>query len=319
MPIILEEAQLRRLCPIDQEALATVESAFRWHAEGRVDMPPIMHIGVSESHGEIDVKGAYVRGLENLTVKIGTGFFDNPALGLPSSTSIMIVFNATTGICEAVLLENGYLTNLRTGLAGAIAAKHLARRDVTSVGVLGAGAQARFQVECLRLVRNFSTVRIWSRSTASARACATEIRAKLGVDVVVCADAEEAVRSSEILVTTTPSTSAIVQAGWLQEGAHVTAVGSDSKGKQELAAECFRKANLIACDSISQSIAVGELQHAQAMDRSGVVELGAIIAGKVHVSRAARDITLCDLSGMGVQDTAIAWFALKRDAAAAPR
>lgn len=317
MPVILEEAHLRQLCPIDHAALAAVEDAFRWHAQGRVAMPPIMHIDVTEGNGEIDVKGACVSGLENLTVKIGTGFFDNPARGLPSLSSIMIVFNATTGTCEAVLLENGYLTNLRTGMAGAIAAKYLARQDITNVGILGAGAQARFQVECLRLVKDFTNVRIWSRNAANAQQCAAELRAKLGLNVIACESPEEVVRASEVLVTTTPSTTAIVQESWLREGTHVTAMGADNRGKQELAAACLRRANLVACDSVQQCMSVGELQHAPDVDIASVVELGQLVSGKVHVDRADRDITICDLTGMGVQDTAIAWFALMRHGAAA--
>ena len=117
--LILTETELRRCVAIDDEALAAVENAFTWLQEGRVEMPPIMHIEVADNNGDVDIKSAYVRGLDRFAVKLGSGFFDNPSLGLPSSNAMMVMLSARTGICEAVLLDNGYLTDLRTGLAGA--------------------------------------------------------------------------------------------------------------------------------------------------------------------------------------------------------
>ena len=316
MVLVLDEKQLRELATIDRDALEIIEKSFVWKADGKVDMPPIMHMSVPAHNGDVDIKSAYVEGLDNLTVKLGSGFFDNAAKGLPSSSSTMVVMSTETGFCQAVLLENGYLTNLRTGMAGAVAAKYLAAKQVETVGILGAGAQARFQLECLKLVRDFSKVAVFSRRRDQSEAYAQEMSEKLGVEVTVADTAEQVVRSCQILVTTTPSKEAIVEADWLQDGQHITAMGADLKGKQELAADCLSKATLLSCDSIGQCLSMGELQHDMSTalneKESRVVELGQIVSGRHSFVRGDKDITICDLTGMGLQDTAIASLVMEK-------
>jgi len=314
--LILDEEQLSAKVTLDMDAFEIVEQSFAWIAEGKVDMPPIMHMSVPMHNGDVDIKSAYVEGLDTLTVKLGSGFFDNPKKGLPSSSSSMVVMSSVTGFCEAVLLENGYLTNVRTGMAGAVAAKYLAPETVEAVGVIGAGAQARFQVECLKLVRDFKKIYVYSRRQEQAEEYATEMRAKLGVEVEVAPSAEHVARSCQVLVTTTSSRTPVIQAEWLNAGTHVTAMGSDVGGKQELAAECLTKADFIACDRLSQCSSMGELQHGASVGLTDlekrVTELGQIVSGQRSFSRKATDITICDLTGMGVQDTAIASLALEK-------
>ena len=170
MPVlVLTESELRACVGFDAESLRTIEDAFTWLSEGKVEMPPVMHIEVPEHHGDVDIKSACVRGLDHLAVKVASGFFDNPKLGLPSGGAMVVVLNAKTGFCEAVMLDNAYLTDLRTGLAGAVAARYLAPETVRTVGVLGSGAQARYQVRALRLVRDFERVLVSARARSSAR------------------------------------------------------------------------------------------------------------------------------------------------------
>ena len=313
---IIHEDRLRALVTADQQAFDIVEQSFIWKAQGKVDMPPIMHLSVPRHHGDIDIKSAYVEGLDNLTVKLGSGFFDNVAKGLPSSSSVMVVMSSVTGFCEAILLENGYLTNLRTGMAGAVAAKWLAPARVNAVGIIGAGAQARFQIECLKLVRNFDCVHVYSQTPSRSETYAEEMRRALDVNVVICASAQEAVEASQIVVTTTPAHQPIVRAEWLHKGLHITALGADVGGKQELDADCLRQATAVFCDSKDQCFAMGELQHCPDLQQSGpassVTELGDIVAGRFDFRRTPDDITVCDLTGMGVQDTAIAHLALRQ-------
>lgn len=313
---ILNEQQLRELVPADRLAYDIVERSFEWMGHGLVDMPSIMHISVPSEGGDFDIKSAYVDGLENLTVKVGSGFFRNAAKGLPSSSSIMVVMNTQTGFCEAVLIENGYLTDLRTGMAGAVAAKWIAPPVVEHVGVIGAGAQARFQIECLQQTRNFQTVHVYSHNQSSAEKYATEMRGKLGVEVVVAASAEHVVRSSQLVVTTTPASEPVIRAEWLHPGLHITAMGSDTPGKHELEVECLYRASAIFCDSKNQCVEKGELQHCPP-DRlpslaQNIAELGHVVAGTKPFERKAEDITICDLTGMGVQDTAIGNLAMQR-------
>ena len=184
MPVlILTESELRACVGFDAQCLHATEDAFTWLSEGRVEMPPVMHIEVAEHHGDVDIKSACVRGLDHLAVKVASGFFDNPKLGLPSGGAMVVVLNAKTGFCEAVMLDNAYLTDLRTGLAGAVAARYLAPETVRTVGVLGSGAQARYQVRALRLVRDFERVLVSARDAGRTAAYAAEINESLGLPV----------------------------------------------------------------------------------------------------------------------------------------
>ena len=125
-------------------------------------MPPVLHLDLPQRHAEMDVKTAYVPGLPSMALKVSTGFFDNPRRGLPSLSGMMTLLSAETGRVEAVLFDNGYLTDVRTALAGAIAADRLARPGTRVAGIIGTGLQARLQLEGLRLVRPIERVLIWA-------------------------------------------------------------------------------------------------------------------------------------------------------------
>ena len=151
-------------------------------------------------------QSACVRGLDHIAVKVASGFFDNPRLGLPSSGAMVVALSAKTGFCEAVMLDNAYLADLRTGLAGAVAVRYLAPEMVRTVGVLGSGAQARNQVRALRLARDFERVLVSSRDADRSAAYAAEMGESLGLPVEA-ATPEALVRESELVITTTPATS----------------------------------------------------------------------------------------------------------------
>ncbi|ENG0237782.1 ornithine cyclodeaminase family protein, partial [Burkholderia multivorans] len=155
---LLGQAQLRTLVPLDLDAIDQVEAAFVSLATEPVAMPPILNLALPARHGEVDVKTAYLPRFDSFAIKISPGFFDNPSLGLPSLNGLMLVLSARTGLTEAVLLDNGYLTAVRTAAAGAVAARHLARADARRVAVIGAGEQARLQLDALRLVRDVAHV-----------------------------------------------------------------------------------------------------------------------------------------------------------------
>ncbi len=314
---ILTEAELKRLVPLDMEAVATVEDAFRTLAGGAVVMPPILRLDIAQARGEVDVKTAYVPGFDGFAIKISPGFFDNPKLGLPSVNGMMVYLSARTGIVEAVLFDNGYLTNVRTAAAGAVAAKHLSRADASVAAILGAGAQGRLQLEALTLVRPIRAARMWTRPAEAqqAVAAAAEMTAKLGIPVAAVADPAEAVSGADIVVTTTPAHQPILRAAWLSPGQHVTAMGSDAEHKNEIDPAAFARVTYVA-DSLAQTRRLGELHHALVAEvvaaDASFAELGQVIAGTAPGRRDAEDITLADLTGTGAQDTAIATLAVAR-------
>ncbi len=310
---ILTETELRSHVGLDHEAVKCVEDAFAALAGGSVEMPPILHLNIPEFNGEVDVKTAYVPGVDSFAIKISPGFFDNPKIGLPSVNGLMVLFNSQTGVLEAVLLDNGYLTDVRTAAAGSVAAKYLSREDSKSAGIIGGGVQARLQLEALMLVRPIETVRIWARNDKQATKAAKELSKKLKISVAAVDTAEEAVDGADVVVTTTPSTDALVMADWLQPGQHVTAMGSDNAHKNELEPAALAKADLFVCDRQSQCATLGELHHALEageMERGAwFPELGEIAAGLKPGRETDEQLTICDLTGTGVQDTAIATLA----------
>lgn len=314
---ILTESELRQCVQVDQEALAAVEDAFTRLADGKANMPPIMRIDVPENNGEVDIKSAYLQGLDSFAVKMSSGFFDNHRLGLPSLGGLMILLSAKIGFPQALLLDNGYLTDVRTGAAGAVAAKYLARQTIETVGVIGAGAQARYQVRALKLVRDFKRVLVYNRSPARAEQYGADMRAELGLEVEQRDSAEGVVRSSDILITTTPAKSPLIRADWLHPGMHITAMGSDAEEKQELQADVFGQADLIVCDRKSQAFRLGELHHAREAGvitdaDDNIVELGELTAGRHPGRQSDQQITVADLTGTGAQDTAIALVAYRQ-------
>lgn len=314
--LILTEQELQGCVALDQEALAAVEGAFTALAGGHVVMPPILRLDVHENNGEIDVKTAYIPGLDSFAVKMSPGFFDNPGLGLPSTNGLMVLFSAKTGLVEAVLLDNGYLTDVRTALAGAIAAKYLARENVGTVGVIGTGSQARYQIEALKLVRDFSRVLVWGRDGVKAQACADDLAKSLGVEAAVCASPKNVVEQSMIVVTSTPSTEPLIEADWLHPGLHITAMGSDAEHKNELNPKIVGACDSFVCDTRAQSAKLGELRHAieQGVVPADfpVIELGQVITGDRTARNGDDDVTVADLTGTGAQDTAIARLAYQK-------
>lgn len=312
---ILMESDLRSIVQLDISAVDCVERAFAALATKAVAMPPILRLDIPEFRGEVDVKTAYVPGFDGFAIKVSPGFFDNPKLGLPSLYGLMILLSAKTGLVEALLLDNGYLTDVRTAAAGAVAARHLSRKDSSVAAIFGAGMQARLQLQALTLVRPVKSARIWARDHAKAHKLAAELTRVYGIEVLAVPDPQEAVRNADIIVTTTPAEKPVLMADWLEPGQHLTAMGSDAEHKNEIDPAVFAKARYIA-DRISQTRILGELHHAIEAGAVGADqhfdELGAVIARRAPGRSSADEITFADLTGTGVQDTAIANLAVSR-------
>lgn len=311
--LIIEEAALRALVT-PERAVGAIREAFRADGEGRAHVPAVIHLDIPEARGEFHVKTAHIEGVPHIAVKIASGFYDNPGRGLPSGSGLMAVFDATTGLPSALLVDNGFLTDVRTGAAGAVAAEVLAPGMIDTVGVLGSGIQARHQIRCLRTVRAFRRVVAWSPNSDRLQTYCREMQDE-GVDVTAMAGAEEVCAAADVLITATPARAPLVRAEWLRSGMHVTALGSDGPGKRELAAECLDRADLVVVDKYVQCAAFGELRHAldaALLTRADVhAELGAIVAGRKPGRTSDREITIADLTGVGFQDTAIASLALQ--------
>ena len=315
MVTLLSEPEIRRSVGFDGAALAAVEHGFTRLAEGRAFAPPVIAIEIPEHSGEVDIKTAYIEGLDSFAVKVASGFLDNPAKGLPYGSGMMVLISAETGFLQALLVDNGYLTELRTGLAGAIAADRLARRGIDAAGVIGSGSQARYQLRGLRMVRDFRRVNVYGIVPEEVARYVDDMEAELGVEVLVATSPESVVRESDVVVCATPAREPYLDGRWLHPGLHVTCMGADMPTKRELLPGCLARADRVVCDRFAQCREIGELHHALAardVDEAGVDELGEITAGLKPGRRYDDEITVCDLTGVGVQDTAIARLAFRR-------
>jgi ectoine utilization protein EutC len=311
---ILTRTEIAETVGLGGDELAAIEAVYPLISAGRAQMPPIMRIDVPDHDGEIDVKAAFLPGYDGVAVKVSTGFFHNPSRGLPSLGGLMMLFDARTGVPAAALFDDGYLTDLRTALAGAVAADHLAVADASVAAVVGAGMQARLQLAALRLVRPIERAQVWARDAEQAAEFAVRVSDELQLPVAAAPTIAEAAADADILVTATPSTEPLVHPDALHPGLHITAVGSDSEHKQEIDVEVLRAADVVVCDHRGQSTRLGELRAAVAagFDADAAVELGHVIDGSVDGRTSDDQVTLCDLTGTGAQDTAIASLAVAR-------
>jgi ornithine cyclodeaminase len=306
---ILTETELRAAVTLTPQTVDVIEQAFAALAEGRVIMPPIMSMELPQLNAEVDAKTAFITGFDVFALKVSTGFFDNASRGLLSLGGMITAFDAGDGAVRAVFLDNGYLTDLRTAAAGAVAARHLAPQDVTTAGIIGTGLQARLQAKAAYLVRPYERVLVWGRDPQKAALCAADLARDLGVEAEVCTSPQVLVRRSQLVVTTTPSFTPLIQPDWLHPELHITAMGSDAPDKVELAPGCLARADMYIADSAAQVALRGELRSALASgDWTGdaPAELGQVVTGQHPGRTDPRQITIADLTGTGAQDTAIA-------------
>jgi len=310
MTLVLTSSEIKKCVQLNGQLIPIIEDAFKSLALGKTTMPPILRLDIEKYHGESDVKAAYIDGLDSYAIKVASGFFNNPNLGLPSSNGLMILLDSKTGMLKSVLLDKGYLTDVRTAIAGAIAAKHLSNPESSNVGIIGAGIQAKMQLEALLLVRNIKTAYIWSRDSKKTNKFVQNIKDKINIKIIACESPEQTVNLSEILITCTPSKSPIIKSEWLKKGLHITAMGSDAEMKNELDPKIIKDCDYYIPDSQSQTSILGELNHAI---KAGLVsaekkynELGSVIINSNLGRSNINDVTVADLTGTGVQDTAIA-------------
>lgn len=305
---VIHEEELRSVAT-EAVALEAVERAFAALAAGRVRQPPPFSLELPEVRGEVHAKGAALEGAPIFALKVATGFYDNPARGLPTGSGLMLVFDAGTGFPLAVLEDGGYLTELRTGAAGALAVRLLAPERVERMAVIGTGVQARFQLRAIVGVREPEEVWAWSPEPGHVGAYCEEMEAELGLAVRAAVSAEEAVRGAGLVVTVTPARSPVVRAAWLRADATVVAVGSDGPEKQELEAEALARADKVITDLRDQCARMGELHHAVGAGLLATddvyADLGELVLGE-KPGREADELIVCDLTGVGAQDAALA-------------
>src|SRR5216110_970704 len=289
-------------------AIAAVERGFRALGRGEAALPDPMVLELREQQAEVHVKGAHLAGGRHIVLKVATGFYKNRARGLPSGDGLFLLLDAETGIPDVLLEEHGYLTDLRTAAAVALTLRYLAPKDAKAALLIGAGALARLTARAMIAEMPLERLTLWNRTPDRADALAKELASVVATSVAPAL--EHAVRDHRIVVTATASTTALIKAAWLTPGTHITSAGTGSPEKVELEPEVLGKADKLIADRVAQTERYGNLHHALA---AGVVtresvygELGDLAAGRVAGRETASEITVADLTGVGVQDAAIA-------------
>ena len=315
MTRIIELNRIKTLIS-DKDLSPLIEDGFVAYSHGRVVVPPVGELNFNEPPGDTHIKYGRIKGADYFVIKIASGFYRNPELGLPSNSGLMLVFSSRTGILDTILMDEGYLTDLRTALAGQIAACYLAPSRIQAIGVLGTGIQARMQVEYLAPVTPCKDLVVWGRTPEKTRLYKQDMEA-LGFRVRVAGDPAGVAAEANLIVTTTPAQTPLLFARDIRPGTHITAMGSDTPIKQELDEIILERADVVVADSISQCKERGEISKALdagCLKEEDIVELGQIIdtcRGKNQGSHAnarasENQITVADLTGVAVQDIQIA-------------
>jgi ornithine cyclodeaminase len=288
------------------DLLPEIEAGFKAYSEGRAIVPPVGEMLLDK--GEVHIKYGFIKGDPYYVIKVASGFYRNPAIGLPSGNGMMLLFSQHTGSTECILLDEGYLTNVRTAVAGAIAARYLAPEGVEQIGILGAGVQARMQLSWLKGILPSRKALVWSIDKEELGPYRVDMEAA-GFNVETTGDIGRIAEHCQIIVSTTPSKTPLLHAGQLKKGTHITAVGSDTTEKQELDSAILRDADVVVADSIAQCMERGEIFRAMRsgmLEKEKVRELGRVISGSEAGRTSADQITVADLTGVAVQDINIA-------------
>ena len=291
-------------------AIAAVERGFRALSLGEATLPDPLVAELNDLSAEVHVKGAYVKGARHVVLKLATGWYKNRERGLPSGDGLFLLLDATTGAPALLLAEHGYLTDLRTAAAVGLTLKYLAAKQARAALLVGAGAVARLSGRAIIAQLPIETLTVWNRTPANAEKLVRELTASGVVQARVAAALEPEVKRHRVIVTATASTTPLIKAAWVATGTHITSVGTGSPEKVELEAELLAKADKVIADRVFQTARYGNLHHAMA---AGVFqpervygEVGDLAAGRLPGREQDDEITIADLTGVGVQDAAIA-------------
>src|SRR5579872_1820693 len=270
---ILDLAEIRSAL-VDSEVIDRMRAALIAQARGECNTPMPMHLDITPESGEVHIKSSYRRGGKYFALKIASTFPGNVARGLSTGNGMMLLCSAETGVPVALLADEGFLTDVRTAAVAAMAARELKRRD-HAIGIIGTGVQARLQARMHAAVLDMQEIWIWGRTPERAALCRDDLRSLLpGVEISVAASVAEVAAHTRLLITVTGAREPLLHYDDLQPGSHITAVGSDSPGKQELHPAILRHAGLLLVDSVRQCEKLGELQHCTEQTPRAV-ELGA--------------------------------------------
>lgn len=314
--LLLSEQEVTDLLSIE-EVIEAVESVFKEKALGYAQMPPKVYLHFAKYNGDVRAMPAYLERLDVASVKIVNSHPENPRkFGLPTVLATVVLLDPRNGAVLALMAGNK-ITAMRTAAAGGIAAKYLAKRNSKSVSFIGAGVQARAQLQALLLVfPNLEEIRVCDISTEAAESFATEAKTKLTqCKVAVVENEAKAVPGADIVVTTTPSKKPLVFDDWVSKGTHFNCIGADAPLKEELEPAILKRAKIVV-DDLEQAIHSGEINvpfsKGILCKKDVWAELGEVVAGIKPARTSEDEITIFDSTGLAIQDAATVELVYKK-------
>lgn len=306
MPLIVELDRIEEAVK-DINVIQDIEDGFVAYSQGNVQVPPVGEMHFENPPGNVHIKYGAINKDDYYVIKLASGFNDNPNVGIPRVQGMMLIFNQRTGEPVAFLLDQGYLTNVRTAAAGAVVAKIMAPKNISRIGVFGTGVQGRMQIEYLKGIVDCTDVIAWGRSDESMASYKNGLEAQ-GYTVETTQDAGVVAAESNFIIMSTPSLTPLLNADQVQPGTHITAMGSDTPDKIELEPDVLGNADVIVVDSLPQSKLRGEVAQstkAGAITEESVLELGNVIQDPSLGRTSDTQTTIADLTGVAVQDIQI--------------
>jgi len=289
------------------DLIQTIEEGFIAYSQGKTVVPPVGELIFKNPPGDMHIKYGYIIGDEYYVIKIASGFYENYKLNLPAISGLMLVFKQKTGELACILLDEGYLTNIRTAAAGAVVAKYLAPKIVRCIGIFGAGIQGRMQLQYLETIIKCKDIVVWGINQNELDAYKKDME-PLGYNIQTTLNANEVASKCNLIITATPSRSPLLHADQIQKGTHITAMGSDTHEKIELDPRILQRADIVVADSISQCLSRGEIYQAikaGLLEKDKLVELGNVISKKELQRSSEEQTTIADLTGVAIQDIQI--------------
>jgi ornithine cyclodeaminase len=285
-----------------------IEEGFVAYSQGRVVVPPVGEMIFENPPGDVHIKYGYIKDDDYYAIKIASGFYENFKFDLPTSDGLILLFSQRDGTLVSILLDECYLTNVRTAVAGQVVAKYMAPSKIDCMGVFGTGVQGRMQVEYLKPVIDCSDIIVWGPHQDNLDTYQRDME-KLGYTVQTTRDAAEVTEKCRLIITATPAQAPLIDVKQIKPGTHITAMGSDTHLKQELDPKILQRADRVVADSIEQCLTRGEISKALQADlikKEDLIELGDVIAGRQSGRTSDEQITVADLTGVAVQDAQIA-------------
>ncbi len=313
--LLLSEQEVTELLSIE-EVMEAVENVFREKALGFAQMPPKVYLDFAKYNGDVRAMPAYLERLDVASVKIVNSHPENPCkFGLPTVSATVLLLDPKNGALLALMGGNS-ITAMRTAAAGGIAAKYLANKDSKVAGFIGAGVQAKAQLQALLIVLpNLEEIRVCDISPEAAETFASEAKKATRSKVIIVSGEEKTVRGADIVVTTTPSKKSLVFDAWISEGTHINAIGADAPLKEELDPAILKRAKIVV-DDREQAAHSGEinvpLSQGVLSEKDVWAELGDLVAGTKPARTSKDEITVFDSTGLAVQDAATVELVYKK-------